>query len=143
MLPDFRTTPWLGQTSADYSHRSYVLPLSISSCRFGGLGYVGCKQSKCKTWIRQNTPLTLAHERGHNLGIWHSSTDTNDDGNQDSEYGDNSCIMGNAKNWRGLNAPHRLALNWIEDANVKTLDGTCESSGIFNLAALSRVPGSM
>lgn len=54
--------------------------------------------------------MTLAHELGHNLGMWHSASDLNNDGIQDAEYGDNSCIMGNAKNWRGINAPHRMCV---------------------------------
>jgi hypothetical protein len=84
--------------------------------------------------------MTVAHELGHNLGVWHASSDTNNDGTQDNEYGDNSCLMGNAKNWRGMNAPHRVALNWIDTSNVLEFEGKCSESGIYTLSSLHVAP---
>ena len=61
-------------------------------------------------------------------------------GEQDAEYGDNSCIMGNAKNWRGINAPHRMVLNWINPSNYRELAGACSDSLLFTLTSLHILP---
>ena len=74
--------------------------------------------------------MTLAHELGHNLGMWHSASDLNNDGIQDAEYGDNSCIMGNAKNWRGINAPHRMCVFYFPTSGgTFFLGGVCVWGG--------------
>ena len=47
-------------------------------------------------------------------------------------------IMGNDVNWVGHNAPHRLRLNWLSGAAVKTMTGTCadvELTDTFILAS--------
>jgi len=125
----------------DYSHRTYLLPQSTGGCTFGGLGYVGCSSTYCKTWIRQQAGGTLAHELGHNLGVWHSATDSNNDGIQENEYGDNSDVMGSTTNWRGMNAVHRDELNWFPEAATVTYDEedmTCQSNTETTLVSLSR-----
>ena len=61
-------------------------------------------------------------------------------GNQDAEYGDNSCIMGNAKNWRGINAPHRMILNWIDFKHYNEMSGMCSESSIITLTSLHVAP---
>jgi hypothetical protein len=78
----------MGIEPNDFSHRMYVLPQDLGGCTFGGLGYVGCTSTYCKTWIRQPAGGTMAHELGHNLGVWHSALDSNNDGVQDSE-----CVL--------------------------------------------------
>eukprot|EP00041_Stephanoeca_diplocostata_P017262 m.344272 g.344272 ORF g.344272 m.344272 type:complete len:873 (+) comp20644_c0_seq1:123-2741(+) len=135
----------MGVEPNSYSHRSYYIPSNIGGCTFGGLGYVGCSSTYCKTWIRQGAGGTLAHELGHNLGVWHSAVDGNNDGVQDSEYGDNSDVMGSSTNWRGMNAPHRMAMDWVPFANVKSFPSwemTCQQSNNLQLASLSRQPNS-
>lgn len=60
----------------------------------------------------------IAHEIGHHLGMGHAQTDLNNDGNSDSEYGDNSCIMGySVVGWRHFNALHKLQMGWIPESS--------------------------
>lgn len=125
----------------DYTHRSYVIPQSTGGCSFGGLGYVGCSATYCKTWVRQAAGGTLAHELGHNLGVWHSATDYNNDGVEDAEYGDNSDVMGSSTNWRGMNSVHRIVLNWLPTNIIQSYteaELTCSNDVHKTLVSLSR-----
>jgi len=59
-----------------YQHRVFVLPRysDIPGCGWQGLANVGCT-SFCRTWIAQaETPMTYAHELGHNLEMGHAGT---------------------------------------------------------------------
>lgn len=67
------------------------------------------------TWITYASNSVAQHEFWHNFWLAHASTDTNNDGNVNSEYGDQSWVMwGPAgmplKIW--VNAPHLDQLNW-------------------------------
>jgi hypothetical protein len=88
-----------------YDHRTYYIPDGIE-CSWGGLAEVGGGNS----WMYSSTGPILAHELGHNLGMSHSSTDDNNDGQIESEYGDTGDIMGGASGWHHLTAPHRRQL---------------------------------
>ena len=82
-----------------YTHREYFIPTSVAGCNWGGLAYVGCatpgprKPGACQAWIRDRYATTRAHEFGHNLGASHA-------GGAGVEYGDNSGVMGSARNWK-------------------------------------------
>lgn len=133
----------MGVDASQYQHRSYYLPQGLGGCTFGGLGYVGCSAKYCKTWVRQSKGGTLAHELGHNLGVWHSGLDSDNDGVQDSEYGDNSDVMGSNTNWRGMNAVHRSVMGWIPASGRRTMDPAalgCDGSAQLRLASLSLEP---
>ena len=130
-----------GINPTDYDHRSYFIPQQLGGCTFGGLGYVGCSSAYCKTWIRQPAGGTLGHELGHNLGVWHSSMDYTNDGVQENEYGDNSDLMGSTTNWRGLNAPHRMVMHWLDEITqveaFESWDVACTAPQQLRLASLS------
>jgi hypothetical protein len=51
-------------------------------------------------------------------GMNHASTDTNNDGVVNSEYGDSSDVMGNGNMVR-FNVPHRVEMGWFPSANLK------------------------
>jgi hypothetical protein len=63
------------------SARSFLIPESAGNgqCGFGGLAYVGCSVSNCRSWLRGM--YASYHEFGHPLlGMNHASTDPNNDG---------------------------------------------------------------
>lgn len=69
------------------------------------------------------------HELGHNLGMHHASTDGNNDGIVDNEYGDMSCQMGySGVGARHFNGAHTAQLGWANAINA--------TSGTYTLNAL-------
>jgi hypothetical protein len=120
-----------------YQHRLYVLPPDVG-CPWGGLGQVECGDN-CRAWESTysfypcGTRGAHAHELGHNRGMLHASTDVNNDGTVDGEYGDYSDFMGgNVDELQQNNAPHKLKLGWVDPATV--VDATV--GGTYTLSAL-------
>ena len=116
-----------GVMLGNYQHRVYVLPTNVG-CSWAGLAYVGCGNS-CQAWVKAYSGQACgyndayAHELGHNLGMWHASTDTNNDGTLDCEYCDTSDFMGYAMaNLRTQNGPHKVQMGWASGARV--VDGS-------------------
>jgi hypothetical protein len=127
-----------GVTLSNYQHRVYVLPSNVG-CSWAGLAYVGCGNS-CQAWVKAYSGQACgyndayAHEIGHNLGMWHASTDTNNDGTLDCEYCDTSDFMGYATaNLRTQNGPHKVKMGWASGARV--VDGS--SGGTFTVSSLA------
>lgn len=118
-------------------HVLYVLP-SATGCVFAGLATVGCP-GVCRAWVKScGTADVYAHELGHNLGLWHASTDANNDGLLDSEYGDLSDVMGiGGVGWRQHNGPHKERLGWLPAGQVI---GPEEAGSTVALAALETDP---
>lgn len=104
-------------SSAKFQHIIYVLPQS-AQCGWWGLG--GGRQS----WVRYGGMMVYAHELGHNLGMHHAGTDTNNDGAIESEYGDYSCVMGNSSNVAGINGAHLMQLGTYNSFPDKIVNGT-------------------
>ncbi|MCM2310081.1 MAG: hypothetical protein NDI84_01650 [Steroidobacteraceae bacterium] len=130
-----------GVTLANYQHRVYVVPSNVG-CSWAGLAYVGCGSS-CQAWVKAYSgqacgyPDAYAHEIGHNLGMWHASTDTNNDGALDCEYCDTSSFMGYATgSLRTLNGPHKVQMGWASGARL--VDGS--QGGTFTVASLALAP---
>ena len=147
----------------DHAHyQIYLLPeeTALVGCKWDGLAYIACDpdpafKSPCKSFLRSN-PMevggsarqSLAHELGHNLGLHHSSTDTDDDNNVESEYGDEAGMMGIAPYWRSLNTPHRIEMGWVSEDDVQVLHfpsvAECASGAFpprtFRLESLHSVP---
>lgn len=147
-----------GLTEAElmrYQHRIYMLPNAVN-CGWAGMGLVGCPEVqqnenfKCRVWVpksswHSNEGPYIAHELGHNLSWGHSSTDPENDGIMNFEYGDKSGIMGNPhwdKNlppeYAQANAPHRDQLGWFDDFPDAVVTPYC--SGNFELHALELDP---
>lgn len=119
-----------------YEHFLFVLPRK-AKCKWAGLGIVGC--NKCKAWVKSARKKTYAHELGHNLGLGHASTDPDNDGVVNSEYGDHSSFMGSGGNPLA-NALHRMQLGWY-DAFPDSLR-TIKESGHYHIDALENEPSS-
>ena len=67
----------------------------------------------------------------------HASIDADDDGVPESEYGDNSCVMGASPRWRGVSAAHRLQRGWVRGSEVVELsDLESRGSATIRLDAL-------
>lgn len=128
----------------NYVHRAYYIPSNTPGCFFGGVAYIGCSVTHCKSWMRSANGPVLAHELGHNLALQHAGKDDNNDGQKDAglygEYGDHSGIMGNSGLWRGVNAPHRITLGFLPSSGILELDGNCDSSLTVTLNSLFHNP---
>ncbi|STX51273.1 Gametolysin peptidase M11 [Legionella busanensis] len=124
-----------------YRHHMFVIPQNVS-CNWGGLGHLGCGTT-CSTWVRAYSPsqvysqLIYTHELGHNLGMNHAATDTNNDGVSDSEYGDAACIMGTGdfQYYKEVNAPHRDKMQWFASFPNRIANVTAGSYTLYPLEA--------
>jgi hypothetical protein len=100
----------IGINLFDYTHYLYIIPVDVSTCTWSGLGSLGCTSTRgnCNSWYklgaRDNNPGLFLHELGHNMGLVHSNTPT-------QEYGDFTCIMGGGGQ-TCYNAPQSLLLRW-------------------------------
>jgi cell division septation protein DedD len=126
----------LGVDPGLYQHFIFVLPADVP-CNWAGLGHVGCP-TNCFTWIKTcGYPDVYAHELGHNLGMLHASTDTDNDGDYDCEYCDMSGIMGyGGVGWRHFNAIHKSQMGWIPPENELAVS----ESGTYDIAAVEFDP---
>ncbi|MCB0331086.1 MAG: hypothetical protein KDD70_15565, partial [Bdellovibrionales bacterium] len=103
----------VGVNVDNFTHVIYILPPNLT-CPWGGLAEFDCAND-CRAWIAIcDNKSIYTHELGHNLGVDHASTDLDNDGVIDDEYGDTSCPMGTASaGFRHFNVPHKFTLGWL------------------------------
>ncbi|MCA9423334.1 MAG: hypothetical protein KC592_20110, partial [Nitrospira sp.] len=124
-----------------YQHRVYLLPPSpISGCTWLARGEVGNYGSTIvrKSWSTRVDANAFAHELGHNLGWHHAATDANNDGIYESEYGDNSDLMGSCCSKRKVNSVHVDQIGWYA---AQALQVKVTTKGQYTLAPLGTAPG--
>jgi hypothetical protein len=124
---------------SSYKHRVYVLP--VTTCSWAGRANVGCG-TFCRSWIDTcSLPDVYAHELGHNLSMRHASTDTDNDGVVNSNYGDVSDFMGSGGyGWRQVNGPHVLEMGWLPSSQV--IDANHQGTQNFVISPLDTDPAS-
>ncbi len=107
-----------------YQRRVYVLPEN-NTCGWAGLGSVGGSPSYA--WVmRCGLGDTYAHELGHNLGMNHAATLSN-------EYGDTTDFMGAVTGkLRQVNGPHAAQMGWRAPEKLVEIS----TSGTFDIAPL-------
>jgi hypothetical protein len=126
-----------GVNTGLYQHILHVIP-SSNTCSWLGIANVGCRL-QCRAWVAGADVDMIAHELGHNLSMRHSSTDTNNDGVMESEYGDYSDFMGMCGfGLRHNNGPHKYLKGWFGDVLGQVQ--TVTSSGVYKVGALALNP---
>jgi hypothetical protein len=120
-----------GKNIGIYRHRLLITPNYWDNgnrhCGWGGVAQVGCG-TWC--WAIGADPDSImhgviVHELGHNFGLNHARKDQNNNGYNsgetatDSEYGDNSDMMGSSRNWKKFNPPHAEDKGWIDPADYE------------------------
>lgn len=102
------------------------------NCGWAGLAYMPGTKAFINGSSCGSAPV-YTHELGHNLGLHHASTDPENDGTINSEYGDYSSYMGSPGSLVALNGPHKVQAGWTTATNVSAPGGT------FNVNALDAV----
>lgn len=139
----------LGFNASQYTNIMYIFP-SVPNCSWGGLANVGVlgSQNLYRSWIPVSVnnidKTVIAHEFGHNLGLWHagSADCLNQSGTHISlnfqagqtcminSYGDQFDAMGAStvsgfNDWSGFS---KERLGYISGSNV-----VISGNGIYNL----------
>jgi Ricin-type beta-trefoil lectin domain-like/Gametolysin peptidase M11 len=84
-----------------------------------------------RVWIYDCRDMhTTAHELGHTIGLPHASSDTNNDGIIDAEYGDGSDVMGSGQGYH-INAPHAVQKGWLNPTTISA-NGTYTVTPVEN-----------
>ncbi|HMO19302.1 MAG TPA: hypothetical protein PKA63_02440 [Oligoflexia bacterium] len=123
-----------------YKHIFYSMPrFDLLGCSFAGIADLGCPLDFCEGWMLFcESRNTWSHELGHNLGMEHSSTDLNNDGVLDDEYGDYSCPMGLSYDDMLFNSMKQEQMGWLDAFPGKK--AKVSVNGAFSLVALETNP---
>ncbi|WP_432695480.1 Ig-like domain-containing protein [Marinobacterium sp. YM272] len=131
-----------GINLSGYDRLVFIHPYT-SACKWGGVGTVGGSPSKA--FINGKFQLsTIAHELGHNLGLYHShalSCGSASVGTACSsiEYGDIPDVMGTMVSGH-FSAPQKERLGWLGYGSSPAIQ-TVETSGSYSLSPYSAQDG--
>jgi hypothetical protein len=118
-------------SSSSYDHVLYIQPSAIVGGAPAWATYGG------NTTVYKSFGFYAAmHEMGHNLGLNHSASDFDDNGDWEGAYNDESCTMGGANDT--YNACKKVKLGWL-DAFPGTVT-TLTSSGTHTLVPVNHHP---
>jgi hypothetical protein len=124
---------------AAYNRFIYAFPYT-TACPFSGAGSVGGSTSSMLINGSMNW-YTVAHEMGHNLGLYHShaldcGSVTLGSNCTSDEYGDGVDIMGRVMGH--YNAFQKERLGWLDSTNITTVS----ANGVHELETYSATQGS-
>jgi len=129
-----------GYNTDAYNRLVYAMPFT-SGCGFSGVGSVG--GSKSIMLINGSMYwFTVAHEMGHNLGLYHShalecGSEITGSNCSNDEYGDGVDIMGRVS--AQFTAFQKERLGWLDSRHLLTPN----SSGIYELEPYATLPGNL
>lgn len=119
------------------TYRKIIYLLPNLSCPYNGWGTISDNPSRAWVVGGDTNIYLIAHELGHNLGLHHANflycpgKDMDEyDKCRSFEYGDGSDVMG--YKLAQFNAPHKVALDWIETQEVKV----ASSNGTYKITPL-------
>ena len=112
-----------------YNHRLYIFQYpNACSSTYGGIAAINGSWAIDFYGGYSGHESTAAHELGHNLGMFHASTSSD-------EYGDYSDVMGN--NWNSrlshVNAPHKIQMGWLPSGRTQVISSPGTSTITLNL----------
>lgn len=117
-----------GRSYTDYRHTLLIVPnywdypgSAGRSCSWGGVAQLGCGTTCWAIGADAKSIFhgVLIHELGHNFTLHHASTDTDNDGTINSEYGDSSDNMGGSRIWAKFNTVHAGEMGWHDPENYE------------------------
>jgi hypothetical protein len=124
-----------GANVSSYSHFIYAFPENV--CGFWGSGSIGGNPTY--TWINGELSVkVVAHEFGHNLGLYHShawecGSHTTEGECTGLEYGDPFDVMGDTAALAHFNAFQKEQLGWLTPESESYID-TVDTSGTYLLS---------
>ncbi|MFT3806283.1 hypothetical protein [Arenimonas sp.] len=128
-----------GLNLSSYQHRYYILPPNVG-CAWAVQAYQACAAgTTCRSWIKGPEVSAcdnydqFAHAMGHNLGMLHAVSDTNNDGTTDGSDVSDPVEPTSPWGFREFNAPHREQMGWIGGRLA-----TVASTGSYAITAIER-----
>ena len=111
---------------ADWDYRNYDLYTVRYNGGPGSFPGAAAVRSR-RSWLKDDSPWIVAHEFGHNLGLWHANAlrpqdpSTTTGHGPNDEYGNPFDVMGRSRQGPlAFNAWEKNRLGWLPDAYVTT-----------------------
>jgi len=118
----------------NYTVRCYAFSSQIPNC-----GYALAAGNR--VWNFHCSDLfAYGHEIGHSLGMHHASTDRDNNGTIDNEYGGNDDCMGGES--YVANAPHKIQMGWLPQKAGNGGWRQITADGTYALSPLELYPSS-
>ncbi len=130
-----------GYVISDYTVHVYAFPTAVSA---GNYAYaVSAAVGPRVVTFHVHDLFAYGHEVGHSLGMHHASTDEDNNGVLEDEYGDRTDLMGSRS--YHPNAPHKIQMGWLPERSTAGNGGwtTIVSNGTYQLSPLESTPNSV